>query len=76
LTLEAAMRDDKSPAPLLERFRRAWRPMLPQDPADYGTAFGLDLSMEEGIPRAVAPAAPAGRAAASSTWLSRWWRGA
>jgi len=67
------MRDDKTSSPLLARWKRAWRPVHADDPADYGTAFGLDLSMEEGVPHAVerpASAAPA------DGWLSRWWRGA
>lgn len=32
-------------ASLLSRFGRARRPAAP-DPADYGTAFGLDLSLQ------------------------------
>jgi hypothetical protein len=67
------MRDDKTPTPLLTRWKRAWRP-LANDPADYGTAFGLDLSMEDGVPHAVKPP-PAPRPAATG-WLARWWHGA
>lgn len=69
------MRDDKPSVPLLARWKRAWRP-LADDPADYGTAFGLDLSMEEGIPRAVTPPRAAASAQAGDGWLARWWRGA
>jgi hypothetical protein len=76
LPLEAAMRDDKTSPPLLARWKRAWRPLLADDPADYGTAFGLDLSMEEGIPHAVEPPATAAAAPAGPGWLARWWRGA
>lgn len=70
------MRKDKTSSAFLVRWKRAWRP-LREDPADYGTAFGLDLSMEEGIPHAVTHAsddlAVAGKP--PSSWLSRWWRG-
>jgi hypothetical protein len=68
------MRDHKTPAPLLARWKRVWRPALAQDPADYGTAFGLDLSLQEGLPRAAAPQPV--RAAPASGWLARWWHGA
>ena len=68
------MRDDKTPAPLLARWKQVWRPVLAQDPADYGTAFGLDLSMEEGVPHAAPPKPKA--AAPASGWLARWWHGA
>lgn len=70
------MRDDKFPAPLLARWKRAWRPLLADDPADYGTAFGLDLSMEEGVPRAVKAQGAGTPTQRSAGWLSRWWRGA
>jgi len=68
------MRDDKTPAPLLARWKRVWRPVLVQDPADYGTAFGLDLSMEEGVPHAPGPQPKT--AAPAPGWLARWWHGA
>jgi hypothetical protein len=60
---------DSSPS-LLARWLGRGGPRA-DDPADYGTAFGLDLSMEEGVPRA--PDAPAGAAPAPSPgWFSLW----
>ncbi len=38
------------------------------DPADLGTAFGLDLSLEDELPRPAAPAKPAARQVG---WMSR-----
>jgi hypothetical protein len=70
------MRDDKTPAPLLARWKRVWRPLGVDDPADYGTAFGLDLSMEEGVPHAVKPSTAAASRQSAAGWLARWWHGA
>ena len=35
-------------APALRFFRRGSAPQHPQDPADMGTAFGMEASLEEG----------------------------
>ena len=45
------------------------------DWADYGTAFGLDRSMDDPSP-AVADAAPSPAAAPSRRWWHRWAGGA
>jgi hypothetical protein len=64
----AAMRDDK-PASFFTRLTQAWRPLQADDPADYGTAFGLELSMEAGIPHEPAPSS---EPAADEGWFARW----
>lgn len=52
------------------RWYAVWRarpaPARPQDPADLGTAFGLDLSFRTEEPP-LPPATPAPRG-----WMSRW----
>ncbi|MFZ5546856.1 MAG: hypothetical protein ACOZJZ_25180 [Pseudomonadota bacterium] len=69
------MRDDRSSAALFARWKRAWSPSHADDPADYGTAFGLDLSMEGGVPHPAEPAAPAAAPGSPHDgWLARWWR--
>jgi hypothetical protein len=35
-------------APALRFFRRSSQPSLEQDPADMGTAFGMEASLEDG----------------------------
>jgi hypothetical protein len=49
-------------------WRMAQRSPL-EDPADVGTAFGLDLSMAEGLP--VAPQAQPGASRAAG-WMQPW----
>lgn len=71
------MRNDRSSASFLDRLMTANMARSAQDPADYGTAFGLELSMEGGIPHAVdapASAATPPSAPAPSGWLARWRR--
>jgi hypothetical protein len=67
---EAAMnRSDSSPS-LFTRWLGRRVPSA-DDAADYGTAFGLELSMEEGLPQAPeGPASP--QAAPSRGWLPLW----
>jgi hypothetical protein len=60
------MSKDVTPQRWFSNWRFAARPPR-DDPADYGTAFGLDLSMEE-CPDA-APAAPPGDRRAG--WVRR-----
>jgi hypothetical protein len=59
---------NKAAAP--PRWYAPWRaePRVEQDAADLGTAFGLDLSLDEG---ASALDAPAPRAA-GRRWMPRW----
>ena len=66
------MRNDESSASFLSRWMRPRRASVQDDPADLGTAFGLDLSMEGGLPNADATAGPA-RAGAEPAegWLAR-----
>lgn len=65
------MRHDESSGSFLSRWMR-WgrRAHGTDDPADYGTAFGLDLSMEDGVPRAPQPAASP--SADGRSWLAHW----
>jgi hypothetical protein len=69
------MRNDEPSASFLARWMRARPSAVQDDPADYGTAFGLDLSMAEGIPHPVEPL-PAHAAKAGDGWLARWRRAA
>jgi hypothetical protein len=55
----------QQPASILARLKRRQMPSAP-DPADFGTAFGLDLSLQ---PAPQEPPAPAG--ARHSGWLER-----
>ncbi len=69
------MRNDNNASSFLSRWMRPQRASLHDDPADLGTAFGLDLSMEGGLPQA--PASVPSAVAAKSTadgWLARWRR--
>jgi len=53
------------------RWFQNWRASPPpavHDPADFGTAFGLDLSLNELVPRPDAPATPPRH---TSGWVSR-----
>jgi hypothetical protein len=68
------MRHSESSAPFLSRFMRPQRAIVASDPADYGTAFGLDLSMEFGIPEEAPAAAPKHKVSAMDAWLARWRR--
>jgi hypothetical protein len=69
------MRNDEPSASFLSRWMRARPSAVRDDPADYGTAFGLDLSMAEGIPHPVKPL-PAAAAKPGDGWLARWRRAA
>jgi hypothetical protein len=62
-TSEVAM-NTAAHASILYRLDRSHRAPAAPDPADLGTAFGLDLSMEP-------PAPEAGDEAAAPTWLER-----
>lgn len=55
------------------RWFSAWRAAQPQaqDPADLGTAFGLDLSLNELVHEPTPPSTPA-TGAAHRGWMSRF----
>jgi hypothetical protein len=64
------------PPPKQDSLRSVWRRPRPApqdaDPADHGTAFGLDLSLESARP--VSPDGVAARAPAASVEPpARWW---
>ncbi len=67
------MRNDESSASFLSRWMRPRRASIHDDPADLGTAFGLDLSMEGGLPHPVDAAAGSVQAGAEPAegWLAR-----
>lgn len=69
------MSDRSHPFRLFERWRRRSGDSLISEPADMGTAFGLDLSMLPTEPPA--PAAAAMPAARPRWWqrLTRWQTG-
>lgn len=70
------MRNDHSRASFLSRWIHPRPTLAASDPADLGTAFGLDLSMEGGVPHRVdgtPPPSAATRSNASEGWLA-WWR--
>lgn len=52
--------------------RRRQRPLRPQEPADMGTAFG----MEQWLTERDHGGAPAGTPARQHAWLPRWLQGA
>jgi hypothetical protein len=62
--------------------RRARRAARPQEPADLGTAFGLEQWLDEhdsalgDLPALPADALPAGTLARRRPWLPRWLSGA
>lgn len=63
------MSDAHSPS-LLARWSRARRATpRAQDPADMGTAFGLEYSLDQGAANANDPA---GQAPVDPGWLQRW----
>ena len=64
------MRHDRTEAPRLTRWLRGWRAPTGQEPADLGTAFGLEMSLVDSAPARESPTRPAQRAG----WLGRWWR--
>jgi hypothetical protein len=72
------MHTDRRHASFLSRWTRGRPACATQDAADYGTAFGLELSV--GDPPAQAPLRTehplARRQPASTTagWWARWWR--
>ena len=69
------MRNDDTSSSFLSRWMRPQRASAAQDPAELGTAFGLDLSMESGLPQPVAPVpASAGGRTGGDGWLARWRR--
>jgi hypothetical protein len=68
------MRTDEPSASFLSRWMRRGRPVRAEDWADYGTAFGLELSMEEGVPTAP-QTTPAASAPAERRWYAPWLRG-
>ncbi len=50
------MKDIGRPPPWYARWRRVERPSLDDDPADHGTAFGLELTLlDQGEPRGAPP---------------------
>ena len=60
-----------SKAPPAQRWFQNWRPSAPppdSDPADFGTAFGLDLSLAEIDHETPAVAAPKAR---RPSWVTR-----
>ncbi len=59
---------------LLMRLNRTRRTRRAPDPADMGTAFGLEYILDQARedPDAAAPEAAAPRA---TPWLRRWWQG-
>jgi hypothetical protein len=65
------------PPPKQDSLRSVWRrPRLaPQDadPADHGTAFGLDLSLESAKPVSPDSGAAVRAPAASADPPARWW---
>ena len=67
------MRNDESSASFLSRWMRPRRASIHDDPADLGTAFGLDLSMEGGLPHPADPPVPGSGSPAepSEGWLAR-----
>jgi len=67
------MRNDESSASFLSRWMRARRAPVEDDPAGLGTAFGLDLSMAQGVPEPaeLCGASSVPEAVSSSGWLTR-----
>ncbi|MBI3370101.1 MAG: hypothetical protein HY021_17065 [Burkholderiales bacterium] len=63
---------DPLPAALIARLVRARRAARAPEPADLGTAFGLDFRLDEQREGA-AEARPDG--SAGPTWLERWFPG-
>ena len=70
----AAMRHDEPIASFFSRWMRTRSASTSNDPAEYGTAFGLDLSMEGGLPHPVDPQPAAVAGKAGEGWLARWRR--
>ncbi|MBP6902456.1 MAG: hypothetical protein KBC73_20370 [Burkholderiaceae bacterium] len=64
--------------PLLSRFGRRRRAARAPEPADMGTAFGMEQWLDEIEDAAIAPAPVRGSArprAGWPTWWPRWWQG-
>ena len=68
------MRHDDKSASFLSRWRLLRPADAASDPADYGTAWGLDLSMAEGVPQPAEALPAAVVAPVGDSWLARWRR--
>lgn len=65
------MDKDRRPASFVSRWTRRRPPAERDDPADYGTAFGLDLTLSASHPAVQEGASE--RLPHAPAWWSRWW---